>query len=84
MQALDAAKKVRGLDEWNPKHIAWENRVFMAELRRDIARDELLLAGIQHGIGVLGVELSRVARLLKSNIVLQKGELRKIASRKRK
>lgn len=40
----DDVDKVRGLDEFDPKHIAWENRLFFAENEKEAAKDALLAA----------------------------------------
>jgi hypothetical protein len=40
----DAVDKVRGLDEFHPKHMAWEKSLFRAECKKDVAREFLLLA----------------------------------------
>lgn len=43
-RAYDAVEKVRGLGEWDPKHVAWENRVYNAERRVDVSMSVLKAA----------------------------------------
>lgn len=40
----DDAEKMRSLDEWDPKHTAWERRLYRAECQRDVCRAVLLAA----------------------------------------
>jgi hypothetical protein len=56
VRAYDAGEKVRSLDEFDPKHMAWENRVYHAEERRDIAIDKLKNESIRFSIAKLGIE----------------------------
>lgn len=44
LRAYDGVDKVRGLDEFDPKHVAWENRVWHAENAKDLAKELLTLA----------------------------------------
>ena len=40
----DRVGEVRGLDQWDPKHMKWENAVYRAENARDLAKEVLLAA----------------------------------------
>jgi len=40
----DQVETVRGLDEFDPKHMAWERRLYNAECKRDTAQQILLAA----------------------------------------
>jgi hypothetical protein len=40
--------KVRGLDEWDPKHVAWENRLWKADCKRELAMEILKMAFRAH------------------------------------
>lgn len=44
MKIHDQGEKVHGLDEFDPKYVSWENRLFYAERARDKARDHLHVA----------------------------------------
>lgn len=45
-KAYDGVEAVQGLDEFDPKHVAWENRVFRAERRAETAKEILLAAAL--------------------------------------
>lgn len=57
VRAHEDAEKVRGLDEFDPKHIAWENKVYHAEQRRDKAIDNLKSASIEFGVKKLKMRI---------------------------
>ncbi len=40
-KAYDAIETVRGLDEFDPKHCAWETRLFNCEKRVEAAKEKL-------------------------------------------
>ena len=44
LKVYDEVETVRGLDEFDPKHCAWENKLFRADQRKEKARDKLLMA----------------------------------------
>lgn len=40
----DQIDRIRGLDEFDPKHMAWESRLYRAECKRDEAQGVLIAA----------------------------------------
>jgi len=46
-KVYDGSEKVRGLDEWHPKHTAWERKEYIAEQQKLLAKEILLRASIK-------------------------------------
>jgi hypothetical protein len=43
-KASDEGEAVRRLDEWHPKAVAWESKLYKAEWALELARGKLLIA----------------------------------------
>jgi DNA-binding MarR family transcriptional regulator len=51
LHIYDQMDTVRGLDEFDPKHMAWETRLFNAEQAREKMRDILLHTAVLFSLG---------------------------------